>query len=203
MKYSSLQLRTDRFSDRKGGHSSRPAVRIELGTTIMGDSIMKRIKLTKGQFALVDDADFEWLNQWKWTASKMKNGWYAFRDSNSTSMHRQIMGLKKYDGKQVDHRNGSGLDNRRENLRLCTHSENAQNIHNIKRGLSSKYQGVSRVKKNGRWQAQIKKDYKPMHLGEHETAKAAARTYDKKALELFGPNANTNFPKENYDGQAV
>ena len=70
---SSLQLRVDRFSDRKGGHPSRPSTQTILGT-ILGDSSMKQIELTQGQVALVDDEDFEWLNQWRWRNCKCANG---------------------------------------------------------------------------------------------------------------------------------
>jgi len=92
---------------------------------------MKRIPLTQGKFAIVDDADFEWLSQWKWRARKDYNTWYAIRRvvrgscRTTTSIHRQIMEAKP--GSQVDHRNRDGLDNRRCNLRFCTNAQNAMN----------------------------------------------------------------------------
>ena len=94
---------------------------------------MKRIKLTHGKFALVDNADFGWLNQWKWCTYAGHGTLYASRaikvDSKwvTISIHRQIMGLKKGDDLQVDHRNGNGLDNKRQNLRICSKRQNDWN----------------------------------------------------------------------------
>jgi len=170
---------------------------------LTGDSVMKRIKLTKGQYAIVDDADFEWLNQWKWYVGKGRCTFYAHRSSKvneqweTVYMHRFIVGLTKGDGREVDHEGGNGLDNRRENLRICTHSENMQNRQTIKKGKSCKYQGVCKIR-SGKWYAYIMKNYRHYSLGEHVTAKAAAQAYDRKALELYGPDAKTNFPKEGY-----
>ena len=165
---------------------------------------MKRIKLTQGQFAIVDDADFEWLSQWKWYAEpprKQKgagsscNIWYAVREKG-IRMHREILGLKKGDGKQTDHRNGNGLDNKRVNLRICTRSENMQNLHHRNKKGAGKHQGVH--KQGRRWRAVIVKDGKRIHIGTYDLAKEAARAYDRKALELYGPEAKTNYPKESY-----
>jgi len=88
---------------------------------------LKEILLTHGQVALIDDADFDWLNKWKWRAKQnpITKGFYALRKSESRpsakgsfdiSMHRQILGLKRNDGKIVKHRNKLTLDNRRINL---------------------------------------------------------------------------------------
>lgn len=91
---------------------------------------MKRILLTQGKYALVDDADFEYLNQWKWCAHKIGSIYYVKRGHNWNkkkkcwneilSMHRVILGLSKGDGICTDHINGNGLDNRHCNLRACT-----------------------------------------------------------------------------------
>lgn len=100
---------------------------------------MKRIQLTQGKFALVDDADFEWLNQWLWhVADKDKdNSCYAIRHLGRTKigMHRVIMQAPK--NRQVDHRDGNGLNNCRNNLRMCTHSENLQN-QRMQKGRASR-----------------------------------------------------------------
>ena len=156
---------------------------------------MKRIKLTQGKFAIVDDADYEWLNQWKWQATKPRKVWYAVR-WKSIRMHREIMGLKKGDGLSTDHRSGNGLDNRQENLRVCTCSENLQNLHNPRGPSSCKYQGVCRDRTNNKWMAYITKNRKQITIGRYKNKDKAARAYDKKAIELYGPDAKTNFPKE-------
>jgi hypothetical protein len=90
---------------------------------------MRKIPLTQGKFALVDDSDYAWLSQWKWHAHKDKNGrlWYAERIDRTrkpkiVKMHREILGTPK--GLVVDHRNCNGLDNRRVNIHSCTAAEN-------------------------------------------------------------------------------
>jgi hypothetical protein len=99
---------------------------------------MKKIPLTQGYFAIVDDSDFDMLNRVKWHANKGHNTFYAQRSVlqengkwKNVQMHRVILGV--HDPKiQVDHINGDGLDNRRCNLRSCTRSENMQNQQIIK-----------------------------------------------------------------------
>ncbi|KKM14674.1 hypothetical protein LCGC14_1703720, partial [marine sediment metagenome] len=96
----------------------------------IGDT-MKRIPLTQGKFAIVDDDIFDYLSQWKWYAQKDRNTFYALRNvvvkgkAKTIRMHRQILNSKK--GQQTDHLNGNGLDNRRCNLRICTRSQQAMN----------------------------------------------------------------------------
>lgn len=163
---------------------------------------MRRIPLTQGQFALVDDIDFKWLSQWKWFAMK-ENGndsaYYAVRSVNRTQrehtvrMHREILGLKKGDGKQTDHKNGNRLDNRRSNLRLCTHAQNQYN--QIPRKGSSRYKGVYRTNKSRKWHARIKYSLKGIHIGSFDNEIKAAEAYDEAALKYYGEFARLNFPK--------
>ena len=97
----------------------------------------KIIELTQGKSCIVDDEDFEFLNKWKWQAWKSPYGtvWYALRSvkilgtrrSNTIRMHRVIMGDPF--GLEIDHKNHDGLDNRRENLRICTKAQNQQNAN--------------------------------------------------------------------------
>ena len=101
---------------------------------------MKAIQLTRGYKALVDDADYEWLNKWKWYAVKGTSTYYVmtYIKNRSTRMHRLILGLT--DPKILgDHKDHNGLNNQRHNIRICTISENQKN--KISRG-SSKYLGV-------------------------------------------------------------
>lgn len=88
---------------------------------------MKTIPLTKSMVAIVDDEDCERLNRWKWYAEPTPRGYYAARKppTGKVYMHREIARPAK--GLQVDHANGDGLDNRRENLRACTPSQNLCN----------------------------------------------------------------------------
>src|SRR6266513_4663456 len=95
--------------------------------------LMKKIKLTKGKYALVDDVDFEWLNQWKWHITTNR---YASRtlwpSKKDVYMHRIILNAQK--GQEVDHINRDPLDNRRSNISLCTHAQNMAN--KVSKGMS-------------------------------------------------------------------
>lgn len=155
-------------------------------------SDMKEIKLSKGMVAMVDDSDFEWLNQWKWHALKGRNTHYACTGSGKTGyryMHRIIMNAPS--GMDVDHMDGDGLNNQRQNMRVCTRSQNIQNSRKSKRG-KSEYKGVACVVRNY-FTAQINHDGKLHFLGYFSTQEDAARAYDLAALELFGENAKINF----------
>ena len=192
---SNLQSRVDRFSDRKGGHLDHPATQILSRNTTRGIS-MKHIKLTQGQFALVDDEDFDKVSKYRWYVCKGETNTYAkaglHKDGKWTSlqMHRLILGAEK--GQYVDHINGNGLDNQSVNLRICTSSQNQQN-RRIYLGFSSKYKGVCWSKLYKKWQSYIKLDGKLYCLGRFNDEIKAASAYDKRAKELFGEFALLNF----------
>lgn len=158
---------------------------------------MKFIPLTQGRMAIVDDKDYEWLNQWKWYVYKKRHTYYAvrmtgFRPQKQIFMHRLI--LNPPDGFESDHINHNGLDNRRANLRACTRSQNQQN-KKAKLGVTSQYKGVhyrlGKLKKH--WIAQIQINKKSIYLGYFKNEIAAAKAYDSKAVELFGDFAYLNF----------
>jgi hypothetical protein len=158
---------------------------------------MKIIPLSQGLFALVSDGDFEYLSQWKWYAARRSgNTFYARRMETKNGkrkliyMHRAV--TKCPDGLEPDHINHNTLDNRRENLRVCTHYENVQNaIHPF--GKTSKgFRGV-RLFDGKWWRAQISIAGKAIHLGTFPTAEEAARAYDKANKEHRGKNARLNF----------
>jgi hypothetical protein len=90
---------------------------------------MKRIPLTQGKYAIVDDEDFADLSKRKWCAAKHGNTYYAESWDGAlhrnVSMHRLIMSPPH--DKVIDHKNRDGLDNRRSNLRICTQRENMYN----------------------------------------------------------------------------
>jgi hypothetical protein len=155
----------------------------------------KSIPLTKGRFALVDDADYEWLNQKKWCLKSVGSKEYAAANfwngkGNVVTMHRYILG-KACEGKMVDHKDGNGLNNQRSNLRPCTHSENMRNVK--KPSVNTfPYKGV---RPQGRgWRADMSCNNKTIYLGTFDGVEEAARAYDKKAKELFGEFARLNFP---------
>ena len=154
----------------------------------------KRIKLSCGKWAIVDAADYEQLSEYRWCALEKGRSWYAKtlnRNGTILSMHRLILNAPK--GLFVDHINHNGLDNRRENLRLCTRLQNSRN-RLPSRGGTSKYKGVTRSKRRKKFMAEIRVNQKKQYLGYFDSEIEAAKAYDKKAKELFGEFAYLNFP---------
>lgn len=156
---------------------------------------MKRIDVSTPKFpdtyVIVDDRNYDRvMAEGKWSAIEDGNCMYAKRTRPDTLMHRFILNAAK--GEKVDHRNINGLDNREENLRMCTTS---QNMANSRKHINSasKYKGVCPNKLQGGWYSTICCDGKRKRLGSFETQEEAARAYDKKAKELFGEFANLNF----------
>ena len=157
---------------------------------------MKTIQLTQNQVALVDDEDYDYLNQWKWCVIKNKKGYYAIRATGPRKhrkyifMHLFIMNTPS--NLQVDHIDHNGLNNQKYNLRNCTAQENQRN--STARG-SSKYRGVSVYWENGikRIKAAIAINGKTLHLGLFKTEEDAALVYDKAVKVYYGEFANPNF----------
>jgi len=120
---------------------------------------MKRISLTQKKFALVDDEDFERVNQYNWHAqwSSVTKSFYARRIDYSNNkaviyLARFIMNFPK--GKIVDHKNKDTLDNQKYNLRVCSDRENSANSKSRKG--KSKYKGITWHKNSKKWQARIR-----------------------------------------------
>lgn len=158
---------------------------------------MKEIQLTQGKVALVDDDMFHYLNQWKWgISSNGKGTYYAVRFDYSIKgvklcirMHRQIMNATK--GYVVDHINQYTLDNRRINLRVCTHTQNLHNRHkNINN--TSGFKGVGWCKTYEKWRAKIWLNSKCYHVGYYINLIDAARAYNAAAIKYHGEFANLN-----------
>lgn len=157
---------------------------------------MKEIKLTQGKVALVDDADFEWLNQWKWFAAKCGNTFYAHRNEEvdgrkrTIRMHRLILGVT--DPKVfVDHERGDGLNNQRYNLRMATQRQNSQN-RKPQAGSASKYKGVSFNARLKKWLAQIRVGSSLIHIGCYKQEEDAALAYNEAAIKHHGEFARLN-----------
>jgi hypothetical protein len=105
--------------------------------------------------------------------------------------------MQPANGLLVDHRNSNGLDNRRANLRLATHTQNMHNCRKRK-NATSRFIGVWLDKKRKLWESAIMNDGKKIFLGRFKTDIDAARAYDKAALEYHKDFARLNFPRENY-----
>ena len=163
----------------------------------------KTIQLTQGRVAIVNDADCEWLSQWKWSTVKGRFTYYARRSiwkngkRTYVRMHRVILNTPP--GKQTDHINGDGLDNRRGNLRVCTNSQNQMNSRK-RLNCSSIYKGVYWDSCTRRWRALIRHNKRLKSLGRYDTQREAAMAYDEAAQRLFEGFALPNFGKEAADG---
>jgi len=181
---------------------------------------MKQIELTQGLFAQVDDEDYDYLNQWKWSASKDGHTYYAVRHeyysidptlkrqiwkSKAVNMHRLLLGLTDPKVKG-DHKDRNGLNNQRNNIRIATSAENNMNRKSC--GVS-KYLGVS-IKKNKstnkkldyelivlKWKATINTKIKNISLGAFPYTPQgeilAAKAYDAAAKIHHKEFANLNF----------
>ncbi|MDD5011850.1 MAG: AP2 domain-containing protein [Phycisphaerae bacterium] len=166
----------------------------------------RKIKLTRGKYAKVSPEDFAEINKHKWQAiNNQGDTFYAIRSVRTGGkkkriyMHREIMKPPTSDitqgGKRivVDHKDGDGLNNTRENLRIATARENAYNRKKYRKKCSSKYKGVSQEKKSKKWRAIIYHKRRKIHLGMFDSETEAAKAYDKAARELFGEYAKLNF----------
>jgi hypothetical protein len=161
---------------------------------------MKRIPLTQGKIALVDDEYLEDLSKHEWQFDKGCRTGYAVRTiyrpkKELIRMHRYLLGLRKGDKMICDHIDGNGLNNQKHNLRLCNKSENGRNRNKTNNIKLSIFKGVTFNKSHGKWQPQICLNGKHQYLGYFSSEVEAARAYDKKAKEIFGEFAFLNFDK--------
>jgi hypothetical protein len=144
---------------------------------------MKKIKLSRGKYTLVDDEDYEYLSQWKWF---WLNPGYAARTIRTGKsfrkilMHRLLLNAVK--GQEVDHKNANGIDNRRKNLRLCSKMQNHWN-RGKSRVNTSGYKGVNWNKHWKIWTARITVNGKRIFLGNFKDKKLAAEAYYKAAIK--------------------
>ena len=163
---------------------------------------MKKIPLTQGFYATVDDEDFERINRYKWYAYKSNNTIYARRNVRTGSkrqtaiqMHRDVMGCTAGDKKIVDHKNFNGLDNRKENLQVVSINVN---IHrrNKQANNHTGYIGLSWKPKKKTWEAWVTINKRKIYCGCHKNPMVAAKMRDKVVLDFYHDNAILNFPKE-------
>jgi len=141
---------------------------------------VKQIPLTQGKYAIVDDEDFVILNQHKWNAVQYKGNktWYAKRNQRvngrqrTVLMHRQVMSAPP--GLSVDHINHNGLDNRKSNLRICSHKENMFN-RTPDNNTSSRFKGVYWCRNINKWRAYVSEDKKQRNAGNSKPHKTGGQ----------------------------
>jgi hypothetical protein len=108
-------------------------------------------------------------------------------------LHRYLLNEPK--GKVIDHLDGDSLNNKRDNLRICTQKENIQNQICKQKNISSKYRGVYFAKNINKWRSQIRFNNKLRHLGCFNDEIKAAKEYDKNARSIYGVYAKLNFER--------
>jgi hypothetical protein len=162
--------------------------------------VVIEVPLSHGQIALVDDEDAGRVMQYNWQA------WYDRRSrqyrvsrtgANGKAVHLPRFILCAARSTDVDHRNHEPLDNRRENLRSCTTSQNLMNQRLRNGPKASRFKGVTWYRARHKWRAQIMLNYRNIGIGDFNDEIEAAHAYDAKARELFGEFARPNFPSEN------
>ena len=176
---------------------------------------MMEIPLSQGKVALVDDEDFDSLNAFKWSAGRNGRMLYAIRHVHrddygrtTVGMHRIVLarklGRSLAKGEDTDHINGNSLDNRRENLRGATRSQNNRNCHRHIANPSSRFLGVSWSKPSEKWRVEIKIGGKRVYLGSYQSeieAAIAREEYIKERPDLCA-RSNFNHPQNQEPRQA-
>jgi len=145
-----------------------------------------------GNSAIVDDDDYEYLSGWKWHgAFREPNLIYASRVQNDRLflMHIEILG--KRENLEIDHKDGNGLNNQRDNLRHCTHAENQRN-RRVGSNNTSGFRGVYLDKQTNKWIAKIKMNGKIRRVRGFNTPEDASKKYNQLAQEWFGEYARLN-----------
>lgn len=162
-----------------GKHSKQPFRRARI--CACGDHGF--VGLTLGHTALFSPEDLGQLSVSNWSCLPVKGGPYVRGSANGrvVLMHRAITNAPK--GAVVDHRNHNGLDNRRENLRVCSQSDNAKNRRATKK--TSRFKGVHLLQ-SGRWGSQICTDGVRRSLGSFLTEEEAAQAYKIAARKAHG-----------------
>lgn len=149
---------------------------------------MKRVKLTCGKYALIDDEDFDRIEKHSWHLVKIGSVFYAatgiWNGSNMTTyyLHRFIMNTPKR--LVTDHIDGNGLNNQKSNLRVCTSSQNHMNT-GLQKNNTSGYRGVMWYKRDKKWLAVIKIDKKLINLGKYKEKSKAIEIRSKAEKKYY------------------
>lgn len=153
---------------------------------------MKKIELTKGKYAIVDDEDYPIISKYSWHVQESKWGFRVVRDIDpvgSMPMSNQVLDVHRRT--LVDHKNRNAFDNRKCNLRVCNKSQNAANSK-LRVDNTSGYKGVRKRKNCYVYNARINVNGKEINLGHFKSSIEAAIAYDTAAIKYFGEFALTN-----------
>lgn len=146
------------------------------------------------KIVLYDDEDVLLINKYKWRIYKGKpdNQWYAIAHTPMINNKRKIIRMHNLVTNQlfIDHKNGNGLDNRKENLRKANHSKNSMNRRTTRKNKKCKYKGL--IKHNNKYVAKIIINKKQIYLGVFANQEDAAIAYNKAAIKYFGEFAFLN-----------
>lgn len=169
-----------------------------------GDGVAEIVLCDNRAVALIDSSDiplvepFNWCLQirkkptadYPYVKASMRNaeGWQKI-----ILLHRFLLSIVDTTI-EVDHRDGDGLNNRRGNLRACTHRQNQANQRS--HCGKSRFKGLGFIKSGNGWQAQICVNYQRIYLGFFKSEVDAAKAYDVAAVKYFGEFARLNFPME-------
>ncbi len=149
-----------------------------------------KIPLSQNKFAIIDREDYQIVSQYKWhihigkyAATTQHIGYWRTRKTIIITMHDLIMGKKK--GFSIDHIDGDGFNNTRENMRVCTHQQNLFN-QKLNKANTSGYKGVYWHKQAKKWLAAIMVNQKHISLGVFLDKLDAVDARKKAEIEYFG-----------------
>lgn len=156
------------------------------------DHSIRHIPLTKGHFSIVDADDAPFLSMYSWHSVSRKGSRTIYAKRNKLAMHNETKRMAMHEvimarpaGMSIDHINGNGLDNRRCNLRVCTHAENSRNTRHRSDNTSG-HKGVRFQKSSGNWVAEISAAGVRHYLGSYAEKSQAVAAYQAAAAEKHG-----------------
>lgn len=160
------------------------------GYTLLPGGEFASVKLTQGFDTLVDVGDLARILRHTWCAAYVHGMLYVIAkiDNRTVYLHRFLLPHIR----RIDHKNGDGLDNRKQNLRAATQSQNMGNMRKTRFPTTSRYKGVHRLP-NGNWRARLQAGPNRTNVSKcFPTEEEAALWYNERAKEFFGEYALLN-----------
>ncbi len=152
---------------------------------------MTKISLGGGLFTIIDDSDFDKVSKYTWYIGRGNYATTTTINVSGISLHRFI--IKPPSDMVVDHIDGDRLDNRKSNLRVCTHSENLKNRIKHDRSGTSKYKGVTYNRECGKWISRIRVDNVKYGLGSYHNEIDATVSYNIGSVLLSPEFGSLNY----------